>query len=593
MKTIAQFKKLILNPKSLYHAIKRRRACGKRGAYSLLPIEEKTVLFDAFSGLGVLDSPRAIFKRMLEREEFKEFKFVWAVNNKKLSEKNLKEFASLKNVRFVNRNGDSYEKYLHISKYIVCNSSVPKTFAKRPEQVYLNTWHGVPLKVMGYERPGQRVASTQRIMQNFLNSDYILGANTFTAERMFKKAYMLDGIYEGKLISSALPRTDNIYNVWREEAREKLANAGFKTDKKIIVYAPTWKGALYNALKYDLSELKDAVKELKSKINTDEYEVYLRVHYFIYRAIMMDEEMRKICIPFTVDTDELLPAVDVLISDYSSIFFDFLGTGRPILFYVPDLADYSENRGVYFPMEDMPGPVSETIDGVAESINNLEAKVAEYSEKYNKMRAWCCEWEDGKAADRVIDAVFLNKASCEAISCKTDKKRIMIMADFEKRFNAQDELIEYFDRIDYEKYDVTLLSGNPETAEQIDILENINPKVRILVNDKIMNVKSGLKRRVKNGLVVGSLPLNRAMERLNIAAEWRRLTSGVKFDELIFVQPSKNLFNWVLFGAFAPISEKSFIKDESKAKPILVSAEHLKNYAKVYASIEEYEADQK
>ena len=592
MKNITRLKKLISKPKSLLLAIKRRRAFGKRGAYRRLPIEEKTVLFDAFSGLGVLDSPRAIFKRMLEREEFKDFKFIWAVNNRKLSEKNLEEFESLKNVRFVRRNSDSYYKYLLVSKYIVCNSSFPKTFAKRPEQVYLNTWHGVPLKVMGYERPGQRVASTQRIMQNFLNADYILGANTFTAERMFKKAYMLDGIYEGKLLSAALPRTDNIYNVSREEARKRLADAGFKTDKKIIVYAPTWKGALYNSLKYDLGELKGAVNELKSKINTDEYEVYLRVHYFIYRAIMMDEEMRRICLPFSIDTDELLPAVDILISDYSSIFFDFLGTGRPIFFYVPDLADYSENRGIYFPMEDMPGPVSETIDGIAKNINDLEAKAAEYSEKYNKMREWCCEWENGRAADSVIDAVFLNKPS-EFISCKTDKKRLMIMADFEKRFKAQDELIEFFGRIDYEKYDVTLLSGKPEAAEQLNILENIDSRVRILVNDKIMNVKSGMGRRVEKGLSQGKLPIKRAIERLNISAEWRRLTSGVKFDELIFVQPSKSPVNWMLFGAFAPIESKSFIGSAFGSDSIFAGAQHLENYSKVYASTQEYEADQK
>ncbi len=571
--------------KSVIRAFDRLRRFGKRYKYSKLPIEEKMVIFDAFSGLGALDSPRAIFKRMLEREEFKDFQFIWAVNNQRSVGKNLHEFACFKNVKFVSRRGYAYEKYLAISKYIVCNSSIPKIFSKRPEQIYLNTWHGVPLKVMGYERPGQRVASTKRIIQNFINATHIVGANSFTAERMFKKAYMLDGIYEGRLLKTALPRTDNIYNVSKAEARKKLADAGFKTDKKIIVYAPTWKGALYNALEYDLTELKNAVTQLKSKINTDEYEVYLRVHYFVYRAIMMDDEMRKICLPFTIDTDEILPAVDILISDYSSIFFDFLGTGNPILFYVPDLINYSENRGVYFPMEDMPGPVSETLDGVAENINNLEKIKQEYAAKYNAMRDWCSEWEDGRATDRIIDCVFLGRQNVETISCKTDKKRLLIMADYACRFKHQEEFSEYLDRIDYEKYDVTLLTGDPETKNQLEILENINPNVRILVNDKEINVSYFLKNKVYNLLSRDKISLKEAIKRLNIEAEWRRLTAGIKFDELLFIEPAKSLVNWHILGEFAPIVKKSFIKNN---KEIFKRNERLENY-EYFSSIEEYE----
>lgn len=573
--------------KALLRRFKNQRNYGLIGNFKKQPIEEKTVLFDAFSGLGVLDSPRTIFKRMCEREEFRDFTFVWTVNNKKIAKHNLDEFKHLKNVKYIQRFSKKYLKYLSVSKYIVSNSSVPKYFSRRPEQIYLNTWHGVPAKVMGYERPGQRVASTLNVMQNFLNSTHMIAANHFTGERMFKKAYMLDGIYKGKLLDEPLPRTDTVRNVTREESLKRLAEVGIKTDKKIIVYAPTWKGQLYNALDYDLTELKDAVKLLKDRINTEEYEVFLRVHYFIYRAILMDEEMSKICIPFTIDTDELLPAVDILISDYSSIFFDFLGTGRPIIFYVPDLAEYSENRGLYIPMEDMPGPVSETLEGVADSINNLEKVKEEYADKYNAMREWCCSKEDGKVTDRVIDAVFLGKED-DTLSCKSDKKKLLIMADYAKPFIHQTKLTKALNKIDYEKYDVTLLTGNPKKQVQKARLENINENVRILVNDKNINVKFKLKHKVYEALRQGTMSLSEAAKVLDLKSEWQRLVANADFDELLLVQPLTSPVNWMLLGYFAPIKKKTFIKCDTVLETVFDSEEHLVNYDRVYEQVSSY-----
>jgi CDP-glycerol glycerophosphotransferase (TagB/SpsB family) len=408
--------------------------------YVKLPLNENYVFFDSFSGLGILDSPRAIFKNLIARDEFKDYKFVWTVNDAKIAKRNLSEFAKNPNVIFVKRHSKKYAKYLSTAKYLVSNSSVPMYFGKRPEQVYINTWHGVPLKVMGYERIGQRVNSTENIARNFLNATHVIGANHFTAERMFKKAYMLDGIYNGKLVDESLPRTDTTKTFTREQSLAKLASFGIKTDKKIVVYAPTWKGKLYNSVNIDLTDLKEAVRTLKERINSDEYEVFLRVHYFIYRAISMDKELSKICIPFTVDTNELLPAVDILISDYSSIFFDFLSTKKPILFYVPDLADYSENRGLYISLDELPGPVSENLEDIADYINNIEKVKADYADKYNAMFEWCCSKEDGNVCNRLIDDVFFGKP-CETVSCKNDKQKILVMADFKTNFTNKSRSI--------------------------------------------------------------------------------------------------------------------------------------------------------
>lgn len=568
--------------KGIARKYKNQRTRTLLGRFVALPIEEKTIFFDAFSGLGILDSPRTLFRQMLARKEFQDYKFVWTVNDPSIAKYNLDEFADLDHVIYVKRFSKKYIKYLSISKYLICNSSVPMYFARRPEQIYLNTWHGVPSKVMGYERVGQRVNATENIERNFLNTTHMIGANHFTAERMFKKAYLLDGIYTGALLDEPLPRTDTVRNTTREESLKRLADVGITTDKKIIVYAPTWKGQLYNSVNIDLTDLKAAVRYLKEHINSDEYEVFLRVHYFVYRAILLDEEMRKICIPFTIDTSELLPAVDILISDYSSIFFDFLGTGRPILFYVPDLSDYAENRGLYIPMEEMPGPVSETLEGISEYINHIEKIKTDYAEKYNVMREWCCSKEDGNVANRVIDAIFFDKP-IETISCVNQKKKVLIMADFKKPFLRQADLCEYFNNIDYNKYDITLLTENPKKGNQHEFLEGINENVRILVNNG--NLNAGAKKiwKIYNGLMTEKITYAYAYDALNMEHEWHRLVGFSEFDRLILVQPTENLANWALLGYTAPIKEKIFIQNETIAPTIFESQSHLKNYNAIYS----------
>ena len=547
-------------------SVVRRKISDKRCAqlykYYNLPIQENSVFYDACSGLGIVDSPRTLFKAMLKREEFKDFTHIWTVEDAAVSKLNLDEFAHLPNIKFVKRNSQEYLKALTTCKYLICNSSVPQYFARRPEQIYLNTWHGVPSKVMGYERPGQRVNATQNIEHNFLNTTHMIAANHFTGDRMFKQAYMLDGIYEGKLLDEPLPRTDTVRNTSREYAMERLKAAGITTDKKIIVYAPTWKGQLYDSLDYDLTELKEAVKTLRSNINTDEYEVFLRVHYFIYRAILMDEEMSKICIPFTVDTDELLSVVDILVSDYSSIFFDFLGTGRPILFYVPDLKDYSENRGLYIPMEEMPGPVSENLEDIAGYINNIEEVKKEYQPKYDAMYEWCCSKEDGGVADRVLDAVFLGKED-ETMDCKNGKTKILFMADWTRPFIHQVKLTKLFDKINYDKYDITLLTGKPKKKEQAKALEKLNPRVRILINNKRLNATWSEKNKVFRGIRACKTSIEEAAEIFRRGNEWQRLVGDSKFDELIMIRPKSAPLNWLVLSYIAPIKKKSLVITET------------------------------
>ena len=473
------------------------------------------------------------------------------------------------------------------AKYLISNSSLPMSFARRKDQLYLNTWHGVPTKSMGYERPDQKVISTMNVVRNYLNATHIVSANDFTAEVMYKRAYKLDGIYEGKLLDSPLPRTDAIYNTDRDYIMGKLADAGIRTDKKIIIYAPTWKGANYKNFDTDTEELRSAVNTLRSLINNDEYEVFLRVHYFLYRAIDADPELRRICIPFTIDTNELLSVTDILISDYSSIFFDFLGTRRPILFYVPDLEQYEGERGLYIPMEDMPGPVGTTIEEIAGFINDLDNVNEEYSEKYQKMYDWCSSKEDGKATDRIIDAFILGKEH-PVINCRNDKKKLLVMSEWGKDFPARNELEIMFMNLDYDKYDVTLLAGGTKSRVTKNALERLDDHVRILINDRKINSARSARIEAYEGVTNGSLTPAQAAELIDMATEWQRLVGDAQFDEMVLIQPEgRALELWLILAGYAPIEKKSFVISSRGASDIY-SIESNMNIFEKYKTVGEY-----
>lgn len=98
---------------------------------------------------------------------------------------------------------------------------------------------------------------------------------------------------------------------------------------------------------------------------------------------------------------------DVLISDYSSIFYDFLATGKPVVFYIPDLEEYKNYRGLYLAPEQLPGPCLTNIDEIGKVINNLDFYINKYQIKYNEAKAFGCPMDDGNVAKRIVDVVFM------------------------------------------------------------------------------------------------------------------------------------------------------------------------------------------
>ena len=339
------------------------------------PVVEGQVLYEAFSGNGMLDNPEAIFRNLLNAPDQQHLKHVWVLNDLDAYRSTVARYRDDPRVTFVRYGSDGYEEALARSQYLVNNATFPPQFGKREGQVYLNTWHGVPLKHMGYDIPGGGPA-TRNIIRNFVNADFLLSANDFMTTRMYESAYKLRGIYRGRIIQEGSPRIDRQFlgDAERSAVRNRLRRRGVRVDddRETVLYAPTWRGSFYAPVN-DAVQLLNRVRRLDRLIDTDRYRVLLKVHQRVHEFAARHPELRDLLVPNDLPTNEMLGLTDVLVTDYSSIFYDFLPTGRPVLFFQPDEQLYSGDRGLYQSLDSLPGPVSHTIDALARHLSALGA----------------------------------------------------------------------------------------------------------------------------------------------------------------------------------------------------------------------------
>lgn len=366
-----------------------------------LPAQKNTVIFESFLGKQYSDSPRAIYEYL--KENHPEYKLYWSVD------KRFKENFENRGLNIVPRFSVKWLFRMSRSQYWVSNSRLPLWIPKPKYTTYLQTWHGTPLKRLAADMdevhmPG---TNTEKYKRNFLkeasNWDYLVSPNAYSSE-IFARAFDFDRT----MIESGYPRNDALINDNKEEnilaLKEQFA---LPLDKKIILYAPTWRDDKFygkGKYKFDL-ELK--LDQLREELG-DDYIVVLRMHYLVAENFDLTPYV-GFAYDFSnyEDIRELYLISDLLITDYSSVFFDYGNLRRPMIFYVYDIDTYRDKlRGFYFDFEEKaPGPLAKTTDEVIQYIKLAEKEPlnTKFEEFYNTF----CYLEDGEASKRVVEEVFL------------------------------------------------------------------------------------------------------------------------------------------------------------------------------------------
>jgi len=446
---------------------------------------DNVIFYECRDGKSMTDSPYAVFKYLITNQQYKNYIHIWCIDDNSYGWRTIKQkFANNENVKFVKRNTEEYLFYLTSSKFLFTNSTFQSYFIPKKEQICVNTWHGIPLKKMGYDIQKGNPAGLQNVVRNFFFADFLVSPDQHTTN-MYKHSFKLDGAYTGKIVETGYPRIDLVDSAYRETMIQKLLleNVCIEEDKKILLYCPTWKGIDVNNPSQELNQIIAESQYLRDNLK-EEYNLLVKVHPFIYSIAQENEELKKYLVPDYFDPNEVMSCVDLLITDYSSIFFDFLKTKNPIIFYCWDKEVYESSRGLYISKERLPGPTVKTVEEVVDKVVNIEEVNKKYQENYHTMLKEYLPYEDGRSTERLVDYIFSGKRDFKIghlINCKdSSKQTLLIYAGGMKNNGITSSLVNLLKNIDYRKYDVTCFTGYPRSKEAITNILSIPDMARFI-----------------------------------------------------------------------------------------------------------------
>jgi CDP-glycerol glycerophosphotransferase len=442
--------------------------------YETLEIRDKTILYESFHGKNMSDSPYAIFRKLMKDPRFSDYHHVWALNDLKSCPE---EYLELPNVEFVTINSDAYLRYLSSCKYLLNNTSFPPYYIKKEGQLYVNTWHGTPLKTLGKDMMGT-IGQHKNLMRNFLQTDFMIHPNQFTADKMID-SHDMRGIYQGKIAVSGYPRIDLVLE--NHNIKQRL---GLDENKKIVLYAPTWRGEVGN-VSGEIDKIIEDMTTLEKSVGK-EYTVLLKVHSLMQKYVK-EKKVKLNLAPDNLDTNELLSVVDILITDYSSVFFDFMVTKRPIIFYAYDQRKYKKDRGFYLDLKDMPGPICREISEVIREVEAADNYRETYKEKLESCFEQFCSLETGNSTDRAIDMIFFDDESF-TYSIADKKKNILLYCGGFLNNGVTTSAINLMNNIDYEKYNVIVADKASWDEESEKNFKKLHEKVKKVYRVGSMNV---------------------------------------------------------------------------------------------------------
>lgn len=371
------------------------------------PIRPNDIVFESNLGLSVDCNPLAIYRHIRDNEQ-NNYTFYWSIDKDTVVPTDVWQDP---NTIIVRKNSSRYVKLLATARYLVNNSTFPSYFVRRPEQQYLMTWHGTPFKTIGKDQP--EMLGHANMSRNLLQASVVLHPNSHT-QRALMEGCDVSGLATAQSVITGYPRNDAL--------SATSAGRGQRREKPFVLYAPTWKPDT------ELADQADSVAQVVNAFEARGYEVAVRAHHYV-EAKLADLASGVSTVSRDIPTNDLLPKVDVLVTDYSSIYFDFAVLRRPIIFFVPDWGEYTTTRGAYFTEDHLPGLVCRSTADLKEAIAQLDAQpeTACPTEAFVKEFA---PQDDGRASARAADLLLRNDHSIKASASDAIKKNVLFRQSF-------------------------------------------------------------------------------------------------------------------------------------------------------------------
>lgn len=371
-----------------------------RLAVKLLPINKRIILFESNLGRNYTGNPKAIYEEMVRQGLDRKYRCYFILEHPKTKIPGAG--------RTVKRTRLKYFYLFAVAGTWVCDTRLPKYIIKRPECTYIQTWHGTPLKKLALDMESVHMAGEKGIenyKKNFYDNaqtwDYLISQNRFSTE-IFRRAFA----FGKEMLEIGYPRNDVLFAKNNEkDIRELKKSLGIPLDKRVILYAPTWRdNEFYGKGKYkfnpplDFNALRDSLGDDTVMIVKYHYLVMDQIDWTPYQGFIYSCDL-------SYDISDLYLVSDMMITDYSSVMFDYSLLKRPMLFFCYDLEEYKDTlRGFYFDfLAEAPGPVTQTTEELITSIKNYDPSL--YREKQEAFYRKYNHADDGHASERVVELI--------------------------------------------------------------------------------------------------------------------------------------------------------------------------------------------
>lgn len=364
------------------------------------PLDERAILFESFHGKNVSDSPLHMLQELMRQGRAGEFTIYYATDGNPQHEKLVKSLGLP--VTLVDILSDDYARVLATSAYLVNNSSFPAWFIRRDGQRYIQTWHGTPLKTLG-KRMRLGIESMYNVQHNFIQANVITFPNEFTRQ-VIMRDYNLEPLFCNTVAMLGYPRNDVFMTQDPAPLRERYGLEG----RTCFAYMPTWRGKSNHDVNIDAyaKELRRILKKVDESLADDQV-FFVNLHSMVAGKIKLKGYRHVKPFPKDADNYEFLNAMDALVTDYSSVFFDFALTHKPVILFTYDIDEYLAERGLYLDIKDMPFTQVSTVQELVECLR---------SGAYQGQRYWegpfgeYLKYDSPGNAAKALDLLFTGQA---------------------------------------------------------------------------------------------------------------------------------------------------------------------------------------
>ncbi|SDK69613.1 bifunctional glycosyltransferase/CDP-glycerol:glycerophosphate glycerophosphotransferase [Streptomyces indicus] len=370
----------------------------RRGVYRVSretkPLRD-AVLYVSYNGKQYSDSPKAMYAELSRTRP--ELEHLWVVRDGQVDLP-----PELTPVRLW---GKEWYEALATCRYIVTNAHLPDWIERREGQVIVQTWHGTMLKKIGLDiaAPKFDPGYLERLPRETRNWSLLVSANRFSTP-ILKRAFG----FEGEILESGYPRNDVLYAPDRDQQAARVKRLlGVPQDKKVVLYAPTWRDDQSHGKGRFRFDLRLDLQEARERLGAD-HVLLVRRHSNAVDSVPGAGDGFVYDVSEYPDISELYLIADLMITDYSSVMFDYAHTGRPMLFFTYDLEHYRDTlRGFYFDFEaEAPGPLLTTSGEVLQAVRDIDSVQEKYAESYGQFRRRFCDFGDGLASKRVAERML-------------------------------------------------------------------------------------------------------------------------------------------------------------------------------------------